>query len=83
MDLLETVEAELNLPSSVEIERSGGIVELHSDSFNKVPATGESPDVIYISESETALDVRPVGSGGERMEVMPSEAVSYIEKMFL
>lgn len=69
--------------SDATISVDGNMVTINSDSFTEVPATGEKPECIYVSTTSAGgLDVRPVGSGGERMEVMPKDAAEYIDYMF-
>jgi hypothetical protein len=75
---------QFNSPENVAVRVEDDVVTLMSDDFSKVPATGDSPDTIYVSKTMSGqLDVRPVGSGAERMEVSPAEAVTYINNMFL
>lgn len=71
-------------PEEVTVRVEDDIVTLKSQSFNEVPATNEAPDTIYVSKTMSGqLDVRPVDSGGERMELSPEQAIDYIEEMFL
>lgn len=84
MGQLKTFESEVELPEHISMDSSESVVELRSDEFREIPATGESPDIIYISQTHSGhLDVRPVGVGGERMEVTAREAINYLEEMFI
>jgi len=75
---------QFNNPKNVDVTVDGEMVTLKSDDFSEVSATSDAPDTIYVSTTMSGqLDVRPVGSGGERMEVSPAEAVNYINEMFL
>lgn len=75
---------QFNSPENVDVTVEDSMVTLKSDDFSEVPATNEAPVEIYVSTTMSGqLDVRPVASGGERMEVSPEEAVNYINEMFL
>lgn len=75
---------QLNSPDNVDVTVGDSMVTLKSDDFSEVPATNEAPVEIYISTTMSGqLDVRPVGSGGERSEISPEEAVNYLNEMFL
>lgn len=76
---LEYIRQELENDDRLEVSESHNILTVDSDEWAEIPATGETPSEVQVSKSEWGFDVRPVDSGGERLERSKEEAVSVVK----
>jgi len=76
---LEYIKDELEKDDRLEVSESRSIVTVESDEWAEIPATGETPSEVQVSESEWGFDVRTVNSGGERFDLSKKAAVSVVK----